>query len=74
MTGLAPHQVGISGWTGLLNNRCVTVFELLKRSGYAPCAVGRLDMVPADNRPDPGVLRPYVDRFVARSAHTGPGH
>src|SRR4249919_3789425 len=28
MTGLHPHQVGISQWTGLLNNRCTTAFEL----------------------------------------------
>src|SRR6478736_1186358 len=34
MTGLYPHQVGIAGWTGLLNDRCVTLFELLKRAGY----------------------------------------
>ena len=31
MTGLHPHQVGITNWTGLLNNRCVTAFEFLKR-------------------------------------------
>lgn len=34
MTGLYPQQVGISTWTGLLNNRCVTVVELLKEAGY----------------------------------------
>ena len=32
MTGLHPHQVGITGWTGLLNQRCVTACELLKRA------------------------------------------
>ncbi len=48
MTGLYPHQVGITNWTGLLNNRCVTVFELLKRAGYATAAAGRLDMVTAE--------------------------
>ena len=53
MTGLHPHQVGITNWTGLLNNRCVTAFELLKRAGYATCAVGRLDMVTAENWHDP---------------------
>src|SRR5262245_34296554 len=56
MTGLHPHQIGISGWTGLLNNRCVTAFELFKGAGYATCAVGRLDMVTADNWHDPKVI------------------
>src|SRR5439155_26568140 len=42
MTGLYPHQVGIFNWTGLLNDRCVTMFELLKPAGYATYALGRL--------------------------------
>src|SRR5512137_95956 len=32
MTGLYNQQVGVRGWTGALNNRCVTTFELLKRA------------------------------------------
>ena len=74
MTGLHPHQVGIFGWTGLLNDRCVTVFELLKRAGYATCAVGRLDMVTADNWHDPAIIGRYLDRFLGSTGHTGPGN
>ncbi|OHB80802.1 MAG: hypothetical protein A2W31_04970 [Planctomycetes bacterium RBG_16_64_10] len=74
MTGLHPHQVGIFRWTGLLNDRCVTVFELLKRAGYATCAVGRLDMVTADNWHDPGMIERHVDRFLGSTGHTGPGN
>jgi arylsulfatase A-like enzyme len=74
MTGLFPHQVGISNWTGLLNNRCVTSFELLKRAGYATCAVGRLDMVTAENWHDPAMIARCVDRFLGSTGHTGPGN
>lgn len=74
MTGLHPHQVGISGWTGLLNNRCVTAFELLHRAGYTTCAVGRLDMVTADDWHDPTMIGRYVDRFLGSTGHTGPGN
>lgn len=74
MTGLHPHQVGIFRWTGLLNDRCVTAFELLKRAGYATCAVGRLDMVTADNWHDPAMIGRYVDRFLGSTGHTGPGN
>ncbi len=74
MTGLHPHQVGIFNWTGLLNDRCVTVFELLKQSGYATCAVGRLDMVTAENWHDPAMIARYVDRFLGSTGHTGPGN
>ncbi len=74
MTGLHPHQVGIFRWTGLLNDRCVTMFELLKRAGYATCAVGRLDMVTADDWHDPAMISRYVDRFLGSTGHTGPGN
>lgn len=74
MTGLYPHQVGISSWTGLLNQRCVTVFELLKRGGYATCAVGRLDMTTADKWHDPANIHRYVERFLGSTGHVGPGH
>ncbi len=74
MTGLHPHQVGISGWTGLLNNRCVTLFELLKRAGYSTGAVGRLDMVTAENWHDPAQIARHVDRFLGSTGHTGPGN
>jgi arylsulfatase len=74
MTGLYPHQVGITNWTGLLNNRCVTAFELLKRAGYTTCAVGRLDMVTAETWHDPAMIARYVDRFLGSTGHTGPGN
>ncbi len=74
MTGLHPHQVGIFGWTGLLNDRCTTVFEQLKQSGYTTCAVGRLDMVTADNWHDPAMIQRHVDRFCGSTGHKGPGN
>jgi arylsulfatase A-like enzyme len=74
MTGLHPHQVGITSWTGLLNQRCVTAFELLKQAGYTTCAVGRLDMVTAEKWHDPANIARYVDRFLGSTGHTGPGN
>lgn len=74
MTGLHPHQVGISGWTGKLNDRCVTAFELFKGAGYATCAAGRLDMVTADDWHDPKAIGKYVDRFLGSTGHKGPGN
>jgi arylsulfatase A-like enzyme len=74
MTGLHPHQVGISSWTGLLNNRCVTVFELLNRAGYATYAVGRLDMVTADNWHEPAQIARHVNRYFGSTGHQGPGN
>lgn len=74
MTGLQPHQVGIFNWTGLLNNRCVTAFELLKGAGYTTGAVGRLDMVTAEKWHDPKQIARYVDRFLGSTGHTGPGN
>ena len=74
MTGLHPHQAGVTGWTGLLTNRCVTVFELLHRAGYTTAAVGRLDMVTAENWHDPAMISRCVDRFLGSTGHTGPGN
>ena len=74
MTGLHPHQVGVLEWTGLLNDRCATAFELFSRTGYATCAVGRLDMVTADNWHDPAMIARCVDRFLGSTGHTGPGN
>ncbi|MEZ5384017.1 MAG: arylsulfatase [Prosthecobacter sp.] len=74
MTGLHPHQVGISGWTGLLNNRCVTMFEMLKQGGYTTCVVGRLDMVTAENWHEPANIARYVDRYFGTTGHQGPGN
>lgn len=74
MTGLHPHQVGMTQWTGLLTNNCVTLFELLKRAGYATCAVGRLDMVTAEDWHDPACIGRHVDRFFGSTGHKGPGN
>lgn len=74
MTGLYPHQVGITTWTGLLNRRCVTAFELFKQAGYATCAVGRLDMITADGWHEPENLSRYVDQYFGSTGHAGPGN
>lgn len=74
MTGLHPHQVGITTWTGLLNNRCVTAFELFQRAGYSTCAVGRLDMVTAENWHEPDHIARHVDRVFGSTGHQGPGN
>lgn len=74
LTGLHPHQVGIFNWTGLLNDRCVTAFELLHRAGYATCAVGRLDMVTAEDWHDPAMIARCVERFLGSTGHAGPGN
>ena len=74
MTGLYPHQVGMFNWTGLLNDRCVTAFELFQRAGYETCAVGRLDMVTAENWHDPANIARYVDHFFGSVGSKGPGN
>lgn len=74
MTGQYPHRVGIEGWTGLLNDRCVTLFELLKRAGYQTSAVGRLDMTTADVWHEPANIARYVDHFLGSTGRNGPGH
>ena len=38
------------------------------------CAVGRLDMVTAENWHDPAMIQRYVDRFLGSTGHTGPGN
>ncbi len=74
MTGLYNQQVGVQQWTGLLNNRCVTVVELLKQAGYSTNAVGRLDMTTADKWHDPQQIARHVDRFFGSTGHSGPGN
>ena len=53
MTGLHPHQAGIGhmtnnrgvdGYRGDLNDRCVTLAEMLKNSGYETFALGKWHM------------------------------
>lgn len=74
MTGQHPHQVGITEWTGLLNDRCVTLFELLQRGGYETCAVGRLDMLTAEDWHQPENLSRHVGRHFGTTGHQGPGN
>jgi len=74
MTGQFPHRVGIESWTGLLNDRCVTLFELFKQAGYQTAAVGRLGMTTADVWHDPANIARSVDRFLGSTGHRGPGH
>lgn len=74
MTGIEPHQAGILDWTGLLSERSVTVFELLKAAGYATSATGRLDMVTSENWHDPAAIARHVDRFFGTTGHKGPGN
>ena len=74
MTGRYNQQVGVQAWTGLLNDRCVTVVELLKQAGYATCVVGRLDMVTADGWHDTEKIARHVDSFFGSTGHKGPGN
>jgi len=74
MTGLHPHQTGISNWTGLLNDRCVTMFEMLKQADYTSCIVGRLDMVTAEDWHEPKNIAKFADRFFGTTGHNGPGN
>ncbi|MBL8827875.1 MAG: arylsulfatase [Planctomycetaceae bacterium] len=74
LTGQDPHRVGITQWTGLLTANCVTMFELLNRSGYETCAVGRLDMLTADNWHLPEHLSRHVKHYFGSTGHQGPGN
>jgi len=74
LTGLFNQQVGVQRWTGLLNDRCVTVVELLHQAGYSTHVVGRLDMVTADDWHDPRKIARHVDHFFGSTGHTGPGN
>jgi arylsulfatase len=47
--------------------------QLLKANGYQTCAVGRLDMVTADDWHDPAQVAGAVDRFLG-SASNSPGN
>jgi arylsulfatase A-like enzyme len=56
LTGLYPHQAGMGhmvdnpkpfpGYTGDLNNKCVTIAEVLKRSGYTTMMSGKWHVTP----------------------------
>ena len=74
LTGQEPHRVGITQWTGLLTKNCVTMFEVLNRAGYETCAVGRLDMLTADNWHLPENLSQHVKHYFGSTGHQGPGN
>ncbi len=70
LTGLHPHQAGIGiltsddrpdGYRGSLNERCLTLAEMLREAGYATCLSGKCAVKPAasqvascDVTPSPG--------------------
>lgn len=74
MTGQHPHRVGMTSWTGLLKGDCVTMFEVLNRAGYETCAVGRLDMLTAEDWHEPANLSRHVGRYFGSTGHQGPGN
>ncbi|NQT85895.1 sulfatase-like hydrolase/transferase, partial [bacterium] len=76
MTGCYPWQVGQAPGASIFANlkkNCVTVMQLLKANGYTTCAVGRLDMVTAEDWHDPVRVAECADRFLG-SASGSPGN
>jgi arylsulfatase len=73
LTGLYPHQTGIgiltnddrpTGYPGSLNDRCVTMAELLRQAGYATCLSGKWHLCNDTRRPnDAWPTRRGFDRF-----------
>ena len=62
LTGLHPHQVGMGilakddsdkgGYTGKLNNRCITLAEILKARGFTTAIRGKWHLTPSNRVPD----------------------
>jgi arylsulfatase A-like enzyme len=76
MTGCYPWNVGQAPGTSIFANlkkNCVTVMQLLKANGYKTCAVGRLDMVTAEDWHDPTQVVKCADRVLG-SASGGAGN
>lgn len=76
MTGCDPWKVGQAPGQSIFRNlegNCVTVMQRLKASGYETCAVGRLDMVTADDWHDAAQVAKAVDRFLG-SPSNSPGN
>jgi arylsulfatase A-like enzyme len=76
MSGCYPWQVGQRPGASIflnLTGNCVTLTQLLKANGYATCAVGRLDMVTADDWHDPAQVARWVDSMLG-SASGGAGN
>jgi arylsulfatase A-like enzyme len=73
LTGLHPHQTGIGvltnddrprGYPGTINNRCVTIAEILKVAGYATCLAGKWHLASDMHNPnDAWPTRRGFDRF-----------
>jgi len=73
LTGLHPHQTGIGiltgdtrphGYPGNINDRCVTIAEVLKAAGYATCLSGKWHLAAELREPnDAWPTRRGFDRF-----------
>lgn len=76
MTGRYPWEVGQTPGASIFDNlkkNCVTLTQLLKINGYETCAVGRLDMITAEDWHDPVQVAMSADRVLG-SASGGPGN
>lgn len=73
LTGLHPHQTGIGvltnddrprGYPGSINDRCVTLAEVLKSAGYSTCLSGKWHLASEMREPnDAWPTRRGFDRF-----------
>jgi arylsulfatase len=73
LTGLNPHQTGIGhmvtpipgapGYQGYLNDRCVTIAEVLGQSGYRTCISGKWH---CGSRPGVDDVPPQIQRGFER--------
>lgn len=62
LTGLHPHQTGMGilandnstegGYRGKINDKCVTIAEILRTAGYATAVRGKWHLTPSNNTPD----------------------
>lgn len=81
LTGLHPHQTGIGvlttddspdGYPGSLDERCVTVAEVLRKAGYATCLAGKWHLSSETGRPDGSwPTRRGFERFFGTIAGSG---
>jgi arylsulfatase A-like enzyme len=81
LTGLHPHQTGIGiltnddsprGYPGSLNDRCVTIAEILREHGYATCLAGKWHLASETAEPGPAwPTRRGFDRFFGTLSGCG---